>query len=125
MKKIVLCLMASSMCLSIFMVGCSKDSGNTAGGGGGTPAVCDAVTNKKFAADVSPLMVTKCSFNSGCHGTGSTNRGGVLLTHAQISAKAATIKSQINTGLMPQSGRITTAEKNTIICWVDNGALNN
>jgi hypothetical protein len=28
-------------------------------------------------------------------------------------------------GLMPQNATLTTAQKNTIICWIDSGAPNN
>ena len=122
MKKTALTTISALLTGLLCLMACSKSSSGS-GGGGGTD-VCAAVT-AKFATDVLPLMQTKCSFSSGCHGTGSTNSGGVLLTYAQISAKSATIKSQVAGGMMPKSGSITTVEKNIIICWVNSGALNN
>lgn len=102
---------------------CSKSSsGGT--GGGGTVNACDGV-NAKFAANVLPLIQTKCATNSGCHASGSVNSGGVLTSHALISAKAGAIKSAVNAGTMPQGGSLTSAEKAIIACWVDGGALNN
>jgi hypothetical protein len=38
---------------------------------------------------------------------------------------AAQIKLSIMTGKMPKNRTITTAEKNAIYCWIDNGAKNN
>lgn len=122
MTKSIIFVCSMLLGITVFLLACSKSS--TGGGGGGTTDVC-ATANAKFAADLLPLMQTKCSFNSGCHGTGSINSGGVLLTYAQINAKSASIKSQVNAGIMPQTGSLTLAEKNTIICWVNNGALNN
>jgi len=120
-RKIVLPGSILFACLLV-VVACSKKSSSD-GGGGGTD-VCSAVS-AKFTADLLPLMQTKCSFNSSCHGTGSVNSGGVLVTYAQISAKSASIKSQVAASLMPQTGSITAAQKNVIICWVNSGALNN
>ncbi len=120
MKKTALFVALMFLVCTLFMMACKKGSSS-----GDVPAdVCTTVT-AKFAANVLPLMQTKCSFNSSCHGTGSINSGGVLLTYAQISAKSASVKSQIAAGIMPQTGSMTTAEKNVIICWVNSGAMNN
>jgi hypothetical protein len=111
------------ICLCLLAVACSKSSSNTSGGGG-SPSSCDGV-NAKFAANVLPLIQTKCAINSGCHAAGASNIGGVLTTHAQISAKAGAIKSTVNAGTMPQTGSLTSGEKAILSCWVDAGALNN
>lgn len=101
------------------MAGCGK-------GGGSTPTVDPCVgLALKFAADVQPLFNSKCSNSSNCHGTGSVNSGGDLTDYNKIFIKRAIIKGQINAGLMPKAGSLTTAEKNTIICWIDSGAPNN
>jgi hypothetical protein len=42
-----------------------------------------------------------------------------------INAKASRIKTQISNGTMPKTGSITAAQKSTLVCWVNNGALNN
>lgn len=119
MKRAIIYTSAALLAFIFILAACSKKSS-----GDVSADVCAAVA-AKFTADLLPLMQTKCSFNSNCHGTGSTNTGGVLVTYAQISAKSATIKSQVAAGIMPQSGSLTSAQKNTIICWVNNGALNN
>jgi hypothetical protein len=120
-KKII-SFIGLSLCF--VAMACSKSSSTSSGGGGGTVTSCDGVASK-FAANVLPLIQTKCAINSSCHATGSVNTGGVLTTHTQISAKAAAIKSAVNAGTMPQTGSLTTAEKAIISCWVDAGALNN
>jgi|ERR1043165_1483531 hypothetical protein len=93
---------------------CSKDNGN---------ANCTAT--KSFASDVSPIIQTTCATNSGCHAAGSVNSGGVLTTYSQIAAKKSDIKSQVQSGAMPQTGTLTSAQKDAIICWIDQGAPNN
>ncbi len=120
MKKTSFVIITILAVCTLFMQACKKSSSS-----GDVPAdVCTTVT-AKFTANVLPLMQTKCSYNSSCHGTGSVNSGGVLLTYAQISAKATTVKSQVAAGIMPQTGSMTTAEKNIIVCWVNSGAMNN
>lgn len=119
MKKNILVTTSALLAFFLFLIACSKKST-----GDVSADVCTA-TSAKFAANVLPLMQTKCAINSGCHATGSTNSGGVLMTYAQISARSSNIKSQVAAGIMPQTGSLTTAEKNAIICWVNNGALNN
>lgn len=102
---------------------CSKDSA-PANNNGGTGVDC-TTASAKFSSNVLPLIITKCSFNSGCHGAGASNSGGVLTTYAQIKARASNIKSQVNSGMMPQTGSLSNSEKATITCWVDAGALDN
>lgn len=112
--------------LAFLVTACSKNSSTSSGGGGGggTVPTCTGVA-ASFSANVLPLIQTKCATNSGCHAAGAVNSGGVLTTHAQISAKASAIKSSVNAGTMPKSGSLTNAEKAIISCWVDAGALNN
>lgn len=78
----------------------------------------------KFS-NVNPIIQSKCAFSSGCHGAGSTNAGGPLTDYNLIKNKAANIKLQVQTGLMPQMGSLTAAELQSIVCWVEAGAPNN
>lgn len=105
---------------------CSKSGSSTGGGGGGGGGTlnCSGVP-ALFGANVNPIISTSCATNSSCHGAGSANGPGPLLTHAQISAASAAIKVAVGNGTMPKTGTITTDQKNTIICWVNGGALNN
>lgn len=80
---------------------------------------------KTFAADVNPIIQSSCAASSGCHGIGSTSGPGALVTYTQISNARASIRSSVFSGSMPRNGTLTTAQKNAIICWIDNGAPNN
>lgn len=85
---------------------------------------CSTVTNKAFAADVSPIIQSSCAI-SGCHASGSTNGPGELTNYLQISSAASNIRSAVSTGRMPQTGTLSSAQKSSIICWIDSGAPNN
>lgn len=101
-----------------FIISCSK------GGSGSDPNVCDNVTNKNFATDVNPIIQTFCN-KSGCHNPGSINGPGSLTTYAEVFNARSAIRPAIASGLMPQDATLTTAQRNTIICWIDSGAPNN
>src|SRR5690349_21334282 len=99
---------------------CSKsDSGGTVTPPPPVTTNCSGV-NPSFSAEVFPLMQAKCA-TSGCHNAGSTNKGGPFTSYALINAKSGTIKAQVTSGAMPQTGTLTAAEKSAIICWVNNG----
>ena len=109
----------------LLLTACTKDSSNNTGGGNTPPPInCDAVTTT-FAANVLPLIQTRCSTGSGCHGAGATNSGGPLTNHMQISARSSNIRSEVSSGSMPKGSTLSAAEKSVIICWIDKGALNN
>ncbi len=116
MKKAIGFIIFAAMLLAA----CSKSSDTPTTTGGG-----NCTTVSKFSTDASPVFQSQCATNSSCHATGAGNNGGVLATHAQISAKAASIKSQVNSGAMPRGSTLTTAQKTAIICWIDAGAMNN
>jgi len=105
---------------------CSKstDTRIQSDGNTGGSIDCSAVP-KSFSVDVNPIIQTTCATGSSCHGTGSINGPGALLTYSAIANAHADIRSAILSGLMPKTGSLTNAQKNTIICWIDNGALNN
>lgn len=106
----------------LLSTGCSKDNGG--GGGGSTTVNCATVTNKAFAADVNPIIQASCAL-AGCHAAGSSNGPGALTTYAQISGNATAIRSAVSSGRMPQGSSLSTAQKNSIICWIDSGSPNN
>ena len=121
MNKVLLIV---GLAITIFISSCSK-SGGTSGGTTSPPVDPCAGLAFKFAVDVQPIINSTCSNSSSCHGTGSVNSGGELTDYNKIFIKRSIIKGQINAGLMPKAGSITTAEKNKIICWIDSGAPNN
>ena len=122
MKKSILFLL-----LAILIVAsCSKSSSSTGGSssGGGSSSSCTGVPNK-FGADVNPIIQSTCASDVSCHGAGSVNGPGPLQNYTQIFNARTAIKTQVGNGTMPKTGSITTAQKNSIICWIDGGALNN
>ncbi len=123
MRTNAILLSALVLCTAI-IISCSKSSTGTTTGGGGSTTVDCSTAAKSFAADVSPIVSTKCAI-SGCHDAGSTNGPGPLITYGQISAAKSTIRAAVSSGQMPKTGSLTTAQKNSITCWVDAGGLNN
>jgi hypothetical protein len=121
-------LLLSSAILSFLLIGvgaCSKSSSSTSGGGGGGGSTSCGTVPPSFSANVLPLIQTRCATSPGCHAAGSTNSGGPLTNYSQVFSRRSNVKSSVQNGSMPQGSTLTTAEKNIIICWVDNGAPNN
>jgi hypothetical protein len=100
---------------------CSKSNGD---GGVSSTTDCTSVP-KSFSTDVNPVIQSSCAINSGCHGSGSSQGPGELMTYAQILNAKSKIRTAVSNGTMPKNGSITTAQKNSIICWIDSGAANN
>lgn len=80
---------------------------------------------KSFTTDVKPVLQSTCNDDSGCHGSGSINGPGPLLNYSQVFNARLSIRSVVASGQMPVNGKLTTSQKNAILCWLDNGALNN
>ena len=69
---------------------------------------------KSFTSDVMPIMSGDCV---SCHsGFGS---------FAGVAGDKSAIRSNIVSGNMPKGGTLTTAQKDAVVCWIDNGAVNN
>jgi hypothetical protein len=124
MKKSILV----SLVAFILIASCSKSGGGDGGGGGngggGGTVDCTGVASA-FAANVNPIIQSTCATDATCHGAGSANGPGPLLTYTQISSASVTIKTAIASGLMPKTGTLTTVQKNSIICWINSGSPNN
>ena len=122
MKKSILV----SLVAFFVIAACSKSSdgggGGNGGGGGGTN--CNGVPSA-FAANVSPIIQNSCATDATCHGAGSVNGPGPLLNYTQVFNARVAIKTAVGNGTMPKTGSLTTAQKNSIICWVDAGGPNN
>ena len=104
--------------LICFLYACKKSTASAA-------SVDCSGTAKSYATDVSPIIQASCATNSGCHGSGSHNGPGELLTYSEVFNAHASIRAAVLSGAMPQNGSLTTAQKTAIICWIDNGATNN
>jgi len=103
MKKLLVIL---TMALGLW-TSCSKDSSSSTY----TPS-CNG-TAKSYATDVAPLIQAYCG---GCHNFNS---------YSTVAASANSIRSMIASGQMPRGGSLTNAQKDIIVCWIDNGAKNN
>lgn len=124
-KKNLLPVIVSIVTL-LYVVSCSskKDNVDPPGPPGGNDC---ATASAKFTADVLPIIQTRCSGASNCHGAGSSSGPGELLTFAQIStAKAAINDAAVVNNRMPKGGApLTAAQKLAIKCWIASGAPNN
>ena len=80
---------------------------------------------KSFINNVQPVIQGSCATGSSCHGTGSSNGPGPLLNYTQLFNARSDIRSAVLSGHMPPNGTLSATEKSIIICWIDNGALNN
>ena len=116
----------SFICITIVGIfyGCSKSDSTPTPIGAGAGFSCTGIS-PKFAADVQPIFTTVCSVNTTCHAAGSTNSGGSFTTHAEIFAKKSNIRAAVLSRTMPQTGSLTQAQINNLICWIDSGAPNN
>ncbi|WP_317896794.1 hypothetical protein [Aurantibacillus circumpalustris] len=81
-------------------------------------------TTPTYKTEVSPLFSTYCA-TSGCHTSGSSQGPGALTTYAEIKNASFSIRTSIVSGRMPQGTTLTTTQKNTIVCWIDAGVINN
>lgn len=102
MKKLIVIV----MCATVFAA-CKKTSSTSY-----TPD-CTG-TAKSYATNVAPLFSGECN---SCHSEYSS--------YAGISADKSRIRNTIVDGSMPKRSSLTNAEKNNIVCWIDNGAPNN
>ncbi|MBI5857282.1 MAG: hypothetical protein HZB42_06495 [Sphingobacteriales bacterium] len=104
----------------LFTISCSKSND----GGGGSSPDCNAVANKAWTADVSPIIQSFCNI-SGCHAAGSTNGPGQLTGYTEVFNARSSIRTAVSSNRMPQGNSLSTSQKNSILCWIDNGAPNN
>ncbi len=81
-------------------------------------------TTPSFASSVNPLIQSRCS-TSGCHNTATHAGGHDLTTYALISDHKTHIYDEVASGSMPEGSSLTSAQKDTILCWINAGAPNN
>ena len=75
-----------------------------------------------YANDVDPIMMSTCA-TTDCH-DGTNNRAD-LTNYQGVSSWASGIKTRLLNGSMPKTGTISEEDKETVICWIDDGAPNN
>ena len=109
----------------ILIFSCSKSMQTNSSNAGSTTTTVDCTgVAESFAADVNPIIQANCA-TAGCHGAGSGNGPGPLLTYSQIFTARVDIRFAVSSGLMPLGGSLSTAQKNSILCWIDSGASSN
>jgi|SRR5215831_3036446 len=102
----------------------NKSSNSNANNGNTTSIDCSSVA-KSFSTDVAPIIQGSCASGANCHGAGSINGPGELIAYAEVQRANAQIRTAVLSGVMPKTGSLTTAQKSSIICWIDNGSTNN
>lgn len=75
-----------------------------------------------FKSEIEPIINASCA-TTDCHRSG--NGVSDFTNFSTIQSKASSIKSQVVSKTMPKDGSLTDAEIEAIVCWVDDGALNN
>ena len=104
------------------VVACTKRHDDTIGTSGSGNCSGPA---KSFAADVNPIIQSSCAGSAFCHGSGSTAGPGPLLTYTQVFNARSSVRSAVSSGRMPPNGGLSATQKNSIMCWIDDGAPNN
>jgi hypothetical protein len=89
---------------------------------------CLSDTEISYVEDVDPIVIQNCAI-SGCHnGDNGTHLDWTdfdnFQSHSAEVRRRVTLPSD-HPDHMPKSGSLTVVEIQTIICWVDQGALNN
>ena len=108
------------MAVGIYFISCSKDGG----GSGSNSLDCSTVTNKAFNANINPIIQSFCNVVN-CHAAGSNNGPGALTNYTEVFNARGLIRTAVANGTMPQGNSLTTAQKNSIVCWIDGGAPDN
>jgi uncharacterized membrane protein len=115
MKKSIIIASAFFMVMATVAISCKKKASVDA-------TVCSAL-DTKWSTSVNTITQTKCA-KSGCH-NGSA-KGGNYLTRAGITANASNALSEVFNKSMPKDGTsMTDAERNQLMCWLQDGGPDN
>ena len=94
--------------LTMSFISCKKNSNST-----NFTTDCSGAA-KSYKNDVQPIIQNYCV---GCHSN--------YLSYSQVYSSRDEINNTVGNGIMPRNGSLTSAQKNAIMCWINNGALNN
>jgi hypothetical protein len=114
MKKIILAFLVTT----VFTVSCSKRTDAVVA----PPGTCSPAI--RFSTNVKSIFDVNCSR---CHGSASINTGALAKwmydgTYASVYAERNRINAQTSAGLMPQGRPLAQVIRDSISCWVANGA---
>lgn len=87
---------------------------------------CDGTVS--YATDIKPIIDTSCAISSCHNGDNGADKNWTVFSTFQ--SKSSNVKDRITRspgapGHMPLVGSITVAQIQAIVCWVDQGALDN
>ncbi len=120
-KILTVCLLAIS--LTMFFACKDDDGGDDGSGSGACP------DNVSYMSDVVPILNKSCAIEN-CHVNNFVN--GDYSKYADLKGQhdLGKLKPQIENGAMPPSDtagpkELTSSEKNILLCWIEDGALEN
>lgn len=98
---------------AIVAVGCTKEES--------TEITCGATT-PSFSSEVNPVLQQKCI---SCHGD-VMPRGNVSLSnYSKVAANKSAVRKIFVSTTAHEGVSVTTAQRNTVCCWIDSDAPNN
>lgn len=86
------------------------------------PTYVEAIDYVSFNETVLPIFIAKCSY-SGCHDQNDPDL--ILTTYDEIKSEIGPVEESILSGTMPKTGELTPDEKDAVLTWIEQGALNN
>jgi len=113
------------MVIILAAAACDGGDENVTPGNNGSPSSLDCSTNPATFSDANAIIQSSCARSSSCHGSGSHSGPGELTSYQKIFNARTTIRSAVKSGDMPLGSSLSSAQRNTIVCWIDNGAMNN
>jgi len=106
-------LIFTCFALIVFSFGCAKTAEVEITCGSTTPS---------FSADVFPIMQQKCI---SCHNDANARGNVSLSNHTAIYTNKSATRAIFASSATHEGVSITTAQRNTVCCWVDSNAPNN
>ncbi len=79
-----------------------------------------------YSGSIQPLVASKCSTSSGCHGIGSSLGDYTNYNALKIVADNGSLENKtLNAKSMPPSGALSLNDRKKIKCWLNNSSPNN
>lgn len=94
-----------------------RDSGSKDTGSGG-----DTTAQVSYGKQIAPLLAANCY---SCHASSVASGGIILDNYTDVKANASLANSAIQSGIMPPTGALSTANKQLFQTWVSEGAQDN
>lgn len=74
-----------------------------------------------YTTQVKPILINNCT-SSNCHDGNSLPSLSEYIVAKDASSQ---IRDAVFRGIMPKNAVLSSSEKSSIICWIDNGSKNN